>query len=189
MVSYRRRRLGSTLSAPCCKILHLPAGQVTKEQMLDALRQSREHKEEFDRMMRQIEADPSLKNERRWYAKPSMAASRAAWQASVVERYHQQQNGLHQTCPCDLHVVRLGDIAFASNPFEYYLDFGAYIKARSKAVQTFLVQLAGVGTYVPSKRSVSGGGYGSVAATNPVGAEGGRTLAERTVELINGMWT
>ena len=55
-------------------------------------------------------------------------------------------------------------------------------------MQTFLVQLAGSGTYVPSRRSQAGGGYGSVPASNPVGAEGGRLLAERTIEVIRELW-
>jgi hypothetical protein len=79
-------------------------------------------------------------------------------------------------------------MAFATNPFEYYLDFGIYIKARSRATQTFLVQLAGSGTYVPSRRSTKGGGYGSIPASNPVGYEGGRQLAEKTVEVIDSLW-
>jgi len=45
--------------------------------------------------------------------------------------------------PVEIHVIRLGDMAIATNRFELYLDFGIRIKARSKAVQTFVVQLAG----------------------------------------------
>lgn len=41
---------------------------------------------------------------------------------------------------------------------------------------------AGGGTYVPSPRSVAGGGYGSVPTTKPAGPEGGRLLAEKTIE-------
>ena len=90
--------------------------------------------------------------------------------------------------PVELHVLRLGDMVFSTNPFEYYLDFGAYIKARSSAVQTFLVQLCGGGTYVPSKRSQAGGGYGSIPASNPVGPEGGRVLAQESVSAINALF-
>jgi len=45
--------------------------------------------------------------------------------------------------PVEVHVIRLGDMAIASNRFELYLDFGIRIKARCPAVQTFVVQLAG----------------------------------------------
>jgi len=109
-----------------------------------------------------------------------------SWYRGVAERYRLQKGS--PTRDVELHIIRLGDIAFAANPFEYYLDFGIYIKCRSKAIQTFLVQLAGAGTYVPSRRSVQGGGYGSVPASNPIGPEGGRMIAERTVEILNELW-
>ena len=53
----------------------------------------------------------------------------------------------------------LGDTAIATNPFEYYVDYGMQIKTRSRAVQTFLVQHVGSGTYLPTERAVRGGGY------------------------------
>ena len=87
-----------------------------------------------------------------------------------------------------LHVIRLGDVAIATNPFEYYLDFGVYIKTRSPAVQTFLVRLTGTGSYVPSARSIAGGGYGSLPASTPIGPDGGRLVAETTIETLLAMW-
>ena len=76
----------------------------------------------------------------------------------------------------------------AFNPFEYYLDYGLQIKARSPATQTFVVQLAGTGTYVPTPRSVAGKGYGSIPASNPVGPEGGRLLAEKILAMLTAAW-
>jgi hypothetical protein len=55
-------------------------------------------------------------------------------------------------------------------------------------VQTFLVQHVGSGTYLPTERAVSGKSYGAVPASTPVGPEGGRELAEKTLEMINSMW-
>lgn len=43
--------------------------------------------------------------------------------------------------PIEIHVVRIGDIAIATNPFELYLDYGIRINGRSPAIQTFVVQL------------------------------------------------
>jgi len=168
--------------------LQLPAARISEQEMQQFHKQAQEQKQVFEDWLLKLDADPSLRNEPRWYNKPSRAAGLMAWSSDVVHRYLQQQNGQLDTWPCEMHVVRLGDIALASNPFEYYLDFGVFIKVRSKAVQTFLVQLAGPGTYVPTLRSVQGGGYGSTAASNPVGPEGGRMLAEATVERINEMW-
>ncbi len=75
----------------------------------------------------------------------------------------------------------------ATNPFELYLDYGMRIKARCPATQTFLVQLAVSGTYVPTERSIAGGRYGATQTSTIVGAEGGRELVENTLEIINGL--
>lgn len=88
----------------------------------------------------------------------------------------------------ELHVMRLGEIAIASNPFEYFLDFGIRIKTRSKALLTFIVQLAGPGTYVPTNRATIGGGYSAEISSNLVGAEGGHVLVNETVERINSLF-
>ena len=52
----------------------------------------------------------------------------------------------------------------------------------------FLVQHVGSGTYVPTVRAIAAGSYGAVPASTPIGPEGGRELADRTVELINALW-
>lgn len=72
----------------------------------------------------------------------------------------------------------------ATNQFELFTDFGIAIKARSPAVQTFVVQLAGPGTYLPSERGLRGGGYRAVAESNEVGPEAGQMLVDQTVSRI-----
>jgi hypothetical protein len=85
----------------------------------------------------------------------------------------------------ELHVLRIGDVVFATNSFEYYLDYGDRIKGASKAVQTFLVQLAsGRGSYLPSSRSGTSG-YGSWPSSCIVSPEGGDILLKETVNEIN----
>ena len=88
----------------------------------------------------------------------------------------------------DLHILRLGDIAIATNPFELYLNYGLQIKARSNAEQTFLVQLANDRAYLPTPEALSGGAYSSRVADNKVGPEGGAALVEATIAAINAMW-
>jgi hypothetical protein len=107
---------------------------------------------------------------------------------NVIDLYHAQKRGEELTFPVELHAIRLGDIAMSTNRFEYYLDFGLRIKARSKAVQTFIVQLAGEGTYLPTERSMAGSGYGAYIASTPIGPEGGQQIVENQVETINGMF-
>ncbi|MFO0883440.1 MAG: hypothetical protein U0894_04515 [Pirellulales bacterium] len=88
----------------------------------------------------------------------------------------------------ELHVLRLGDIAIATNAFELYTDFGVQIKSRSPALQTFVIQLAGPGTYLASERAVQGGGYSAIVQSNEVSPAGGQILVDKTVERIQAMW-
>ena len=89
--------------------------------------------------------------------------------------------------PVEFHVVRLGDIAIATNPFELYIDYGIRIKARSQAVLTFLVQLSCQNNgYLPTERGVKGGGYS--ADKFVVGPQGGQILVNETVKTINELW-
>jgi hypothetical protein len=113
---------------------------------------------------------------------------RMLWHQAVVDRYERQQNGTAEPYRMELHAMRLGDIAIATNDFELFTDFGIQIKARSPALQTFVIQLAGPGSYVPSERAARGGGYSAIVESNQVGPEGGQELTERTVELLNSLW-
>lgn len=89
--------------------------------------------------------------------------------------------------PVELHVLRLGDVAMATNPFELFLDYGDQIKGRSKAVLTFISQLTcDHHGYLPTRRAVAGGDYSAVNHT--VGPKGGRVLVDASVEAINSLW-
>lgn len=104
----------------------------------------------------------------------------------VLERYEAQQES--PTIPMDLHVIRLGDIAFATNRFELFLDFGIRIKGRSPATQTFLIQLAAnvgwTGNYLPSERAVQNQGYGGSVYNAEIGPDGGQAIVEETVATL-----
>ncbi|MBO7678063.1 MAG: hypothetical protein J6S75_00190, partial [Thermoguttaceae bacterium] len=97
------------------------------------------------------------------------------------------------TFPVPVHVLRIGDLAICSNPFELYTDYAVQIKARSKAVQTIIIQLTapidkGGQGYVPSRYAVQGGGYGAIPQSNSIGAEGGQLYTEKTIEAINSLF-
>jgi hypothetical protein len=110
------------------------------------------------------------------------------WHGGVVKRYERQQAGTVEPYIMELHVIRLGDVAFATNDFELYTDFGLQMKARSPALQTFVIQLAGPGSYLASERAVRGGGYSAIAECNEVSPAGGQVLVDRTVEQLNVLW-
>ncbi len=110
------------------------------------------------------------------------------WQGEVLKRRESQQAGESLTHPAELHVIRLGDVAIATNPFELFTQYGIQMKARSKALQTFLIQLAGPGSYLPTAEAVRGGGYSAIIQSNRVGPQGGQILVDKTVELTNSLW-
>ncbi|HXP61432.1 MAG TPA: hypothetical protein VN829_13125, partial [Dongiaceae bacterium] len=89
--------------------------------------------------------------------------------------------------PIEFHVLRLGEVAMATCPFELYLDYAIRIQARSPAVPTLLVQLAcGASGYLPTARAVRGGGYS--ADRFRVGPEGGQVLVEETLRQIDALF-
>ena len=153
----------------------------TVEQAFDRLR------EQYRAMRAEIEADPEIKKNPGWYKSITAVYWRMRRASRVLDRYELQKT--QPTLPIEVHVIRLGHMAIATNRFELYVDFGVQIKARSKAVQTFVVQLAGQASYLPTARSVAGGAYGAVPESTEVGPEGGRELVDRTVELIASLWS
>lgn len=85
----------------------------------------------------------------------------------------------------ELHVARIGDMAIATNPFELFLDYGNRIRARSKAVQTMLIQLSnGSGGYLPTAKAEQGGSYSAYVGSGNVGHEGGQILVDATLDMI-----
>lgn len=108
-------------------------------------------------------------------------------QSGTIARYRAQQHT--DVFQIEVHFVRLGDIAIATNPFELFLDYGNQIRARSKASQTFLIQLAcgGYG-YVPTEKAERGSHYSAYVSSGYTGHVGGELLVRETVETINEMW-
>ena len=88
----------------------------------------------------------------------------------------------------EMHVLRLGDVAIATNPFELFTDYGLRMKTRSPALQTFVVQLAGPGTYLATEKAVRGGGYSAIIESNEVGPEGGQFLVDETASVIQSLF-
>ncbi|MBQ3866865.1 MAG: hypothetical protein II776_08165, partial [Clostridia bacterium] len=104
--------------------------------------------------------------------------------AGTVARYRNQQKV--NVYPVEIHVMRLGDVAFATNPFELFLDYGNQIRARSRAKQTFLIQLCcGASGYLPTEKAERGSHYSAYVSSGNVGHAGGELLVRETTEVIN----
>lgn len=156
--------------------IELPARRPSQKELEEARAKAATARERYEALARDLAEHPEKKQAPRWYHDIT-AAHGAMRRHEAVERRDRAGGGI----PVELHAVRLGEVAMATNPFELFLDYGLRIQARSPAIQTFLVQLAGSGTYLPSPRA---GG-----ASTPVGPEGGRELAEKTIEMLRGLWS
>ncbi len=106
---------------------------------------------------------------------------------SVLRRYEAQKTERRFTM--EMHAIRLGDIAFATNGFELYMDFQHRIQARSPFEQTFIVQLtgqpgAGGESYLCTRRALEGRGYSAIVYSIVVSPEGGQELVNETVRQL-----
>ncbi|MBR2634529.1 MAG: hypothetical protein IKD31_03005 [Clostridia bacterium] len=105
----------------------------------------------------------------------------------IIARYESQ--GESRFLPMEMHVVQVGDIAFATNRFELFMDYEQRIQARSPFVQTFVVQLAaqpGIdnGSYLPTERGLWGRGFGASVFDNQVTPEAGQIIVDETVKTL-----
>lgn len=107
--------------------------------------------------------------------------------AGTIARYKFQQEMNDFTE--EIHIIRFGDIAMATNPFELFLNYGNKIRARSKAKQTFLIQLScGSDGYLPTEKAEKGSHYSAYVSSGLTGHEGGDILVRETLSNINAMF-
>lgn len=162
-----------------------------------ALTRRRITREEYDievRQLAQLEQEPFATegDPRARLQHDSILASQRRRCQSVIRRFESQD--AEPTLPMELHVVRLGDIALASNRFELYMDYMHRIQGRSPAVQTFIIQLAGSeageggGTYLATRRGAEGRGYSASPYCNLVSPDGGQELVEETLHDLEALW-
>ena len=92
----------------------------------------------------------------------------------------------------EMHIVRIGDIAFASNPFELFIDYMHRIQRQSPYELTFIVQLAQMGGvsggYLPTERAVANRGYSAEPYSYSISPAGGDTLVTETVRELRRLY-
>ena len=108
---------------------------------------------------------------------------------TVLRRYEDQK--VHPTTNLEMHVIKVGDIAFATNSFELYMDYHHRIQARSPFEQTFMVQLcaqpvANKGTmgYLCTERAWAGKGYSAIPFSCRVSPTGGQQYVEAVLKTL-----
>jgi hypothetical protein len=177
------------------KEIDLPVRRVSKEEYDKAFAivneiRSREPKDinsdssAWNRFFKEIKENEKIKNHGPWDNKESDFGILRI--NEVLLENFAKQNSVPFYKP-EIHVIRLGDVAIVSNPFELYVEYGHRLKARSTAKQTFIVQLCcDYGGYLPTVKATKGGGYGGLVSE--VGPEGGKMLVDESIKLISDLF-
>ena len=101
-----------------------------------------------------------------------------------VKRLYENRDKIEKI-PMEFHVLRIGDVGFVSEQYEYYFEFGQRIQARSPFIQTFVIELAGLGGgYLATERATKNGGYGT-SYLCPVSPKGGQEIVEAAISTLN----
>ena len=100
-----------------------------------------------------------------------------------VLRYYEMQK-TKKKLPYHIHTAQIGEVAWATNPFELFADYMTRIQARSPFTQSFLIQLAGEdgGGYLPTERACINKSYSACMFDNHVTDIGGQELVEYTLK-------
>ena len=107
--------------------------------------------------------------------------------SGVITRYRLQQE--NHIVTYRINVLKFGDVAICTNPFELFLDYGNRIRALSKAKQTIIIQLCnGTAGYLPTEKAERGGHYSAYVSSGTTGHEGGDMLVRKTLKEINEMF-
>ncbi len=106
---------------------------------------------------------------------------------NVIRRYEEGTKFID----AEIHVVKLGEIAFVSCPFELFLDYQHRLQGRSSFTQTFVVQLTGSETdsvgamgYLATQRAAENKGYSAIMYSCKVSPEGGQKLIENCLNIL-----
>ena len=166
-----------------CAVKHLGEKVTLSKRMV-----TEEEKQWCEDKIKELEdqiPDPNFADPEDYRKKKSRYDSVKNRNMRVLKQYEEQQND--PNIQMMLHVVQIGEVAFATNRFELYQDFQHRIQARSPFLQTFVVQLAGAigGSYLPTERGVANKGYSACIFDNVVGPEGGQQLVEHTLTMLN----
>lgn len=165
------------------KTLRLDRRALTEEEYIAA----RKYEENFEETKEYVHTGDRRKD----LMHNSTVGTLARRYRTVLSRYEQWRED--PKVSEEIHMIRLGNIAFATNPYELYMDYQHRIQARSPFEQTFIVQLCGQphrasGSYLPTQRGVAGCGYSATKLCNLVSPEGGQQLVEETVAELKRLW-
>ncbi|MCL1855252.1 MAG: hypothetical protein FWF86_05910, partial [Clostridia bacterium] len=105
----------------------------------------------------------------------------------IVERWELQNKT--STMNFQSNIIRIGDVAINTTPFELFVEYALRMRARARAGQVMCFQLTnGMDGYLPTRIAVEGGSYSSKPASTLVGPEGGDAMVEILIAEMDRLW-
>lgn len=161
------------------KVLHLKKRMITEQEKQEC--------EDNIEKMKALIPDPEKCSPKEYRVAKSSYESIRNRNLRAIDRYeHQNEEPTQEHLT---HVARIGDICFATNRFELYMDYMHRMQARSPFLQTFTIQMAGTeeSCYLATERGIANKGYSASLFCNQIGAEGGQQIVEETLAILNEM--
>jgi hypothetical protein len=173
--------IGAMLSGETLRLMRI--AEITDNPVL-------KHKYEDIKMAVRLPGEKEIAEAKRIVAMGAEKATRWNYvlQASVLRLYEEFKDNPFDIVP--VHAVRIGDFAIATNPCEFYCQFGIDIKRRSPAKITAVVQLANAGVgYCPTTPGIMGGGYsGSTIHWCRLEPQAGYKIVDAAAKLLFRLW-
>ena len=158
-----------------CKKVTLPVWQSTKEE--------RDESEAWlNELRKQYGDDLNYEKMRAAGFRDNLRFSKAL---ANVARYREEQAYFD----IDIHAVRIGKMAFITNPFELYIEYADRMRAALRGVQLFDSELTGeCPGYLATERGVRGGGYSATIFSGQTSPAGGEILVKESIDLLRSLF-
>ena len=140
---------------------------------------------------RKFQLDLAQRDTGRYWWKHDIATKMPSWSEygqKEVDRFEAERRE-QETYNTDVTVMRIGKTGIVGMPAESFVEFGLEIKSRSPFRNTIVCSYANdYAGYVATRRAFIGGSYEVWPTLNArVGREGGYLIADKAVELLNGL--
>lgn len=120
-----------------------------------------------------------------YYNQPLALAKKAE---STIMKFEEKDK--YTELEIELFAIQIGNIAWVTNPFELFIEYGNRITAGSTAKYAWPVQLVnGYEGYFPTAEAVKAGGYSAYIQSVRVDpAKAGEILVKESINLINSLF-